>query len=226
MISQSMAAHVHTWGKPWTDLFKIYMLTNQQRLLLVSACTKIDESVVVNSTEFKSIIEDMEKYINKYKVVFFRLSTLSPKDVNSSVKATNINDIFKTIVNSFRLLEDLECEQEYSLVLRPFDDRINLKNEYRCFIVKRNCELIVNAYDYKQPDEEKDKIVRKYISEHIKLFPEDNIALDIAIYKEEVIFIEFNTFDKELDTYDSFDKLSPDAQKLTKRDNYDIYLEE
>lgn len=70
-------------------------------------------------------------------------------------------------------------------------------------IFQRKCEAIVNTDE--QLGQTIDDGIRQqlmnWIAADSSLFPEDDLAVDVAVYDEQVIFIEFNSMDDELDTY-------------------------
>ena len=208
------ARHVHQWGSPWVDNFAIFPLSDDQRRLLYQATEKLDRNIIKKSEIFRSIWDAVDKYISENGPVFFRLSTASPKDVNMSkdhptLCATSAEYLFGIMVRSFRMMEELMDDEDFSLVLRKWDTRIKEDNEWRCFIIDRQCIAISRMIDCSRPEEKTRGTIESYINKYKHLFPEDNLAIDLVVGKEgeedDVIFIEFNTLDDELDCFGIFD---------------------
>lgn len=156
--------------------------------------------------------------------VFSRISTISPKDLfpedengKQNLYFDNVEDLFNKMINSNRVIEDiLEMENDkFTLILKKWNEKIFNNPEYRCIIYDRmyvahflTCGIINNN--------SVDKIIKEYIINTSNKFPENHLALDIAITKEnEVIFIEFNLLDNELDMYGyDVQSLSPEIYRL------------
>ena len=118
------------------------------------------------------------------------------------LKATNAEKLFNVFVTSMRICEELEDEDDFAIILTPWNDKIKPDNEYRCFIFNSVCEAISRMIDESEPDDRTNKIISNYIDKNLSLFPSTTIALDIVVTEEmEAIFIEFNPIDDELDTY-------------------------
>lgn len=187
------ALHVHRWGKPWTDGYGFFDITEDLRTGRIDAATE----VAINA------------YINQNGPVFWKLSTASPKDVEI-VPTTSAKQLMNTLVRSNRIAEYLEhTDQEYQLCLKPWDSRISLEREYRCFVFQGKCEAISRIIDCEAPDPMVEKIIMDYIANQVDTFPEQDVALDICLNGTEVIFIEFNPIDECLDRYGIIDRGVP-----------------
>lgn len=202
------ALHAHYWGSPWIDSLGIFPLTREQQQILYSACETIDVGIVKNSSVFGSLWQDLESYIKTYGRVFIRLSSVSPKDVTlhdglgPSLCVSTVDRLFETFVHSFRLMEELETYGPYAIILKQWNGKIKADNEYRCFIFNRECEYIAKCQDESEPHGDVKLQITKYIDKHKEYFPEDDVALDVAVSDDgEVIFIEFNPVDNELDQF-------------------------
>lgn len=218
------ATFAHCWGSPWIDDFKIIMLSQYQKQLLLESYENQNIELLKNSKEFNQIIQQIEEYIQLYQFVFFRISTVSSKDVKSNdntspVFAENSDMLLNKLIKSERVNEDLEKDYEQAIILRKWNFKINKSNEYRCFIINRKLEAIIKMSDCSLPNKDVENLLIKYVDSHKHLFPENNVALDVAVTLDNinninidninnnyVIFIEFNPVDDELDLYDVLNK--------------------
>jgi len=237
MTQKLNSAHVHKWGEYWTKNMGIFELSKDQIKLMIDAHNKDDYKMLLDEKScFNVHVQNMNKYIkdnckNKNDKIFFRLSTLSPKDVRRPgiigpiLYANNIDDILDIMTKSDRVAEDLEDFRDFAIILNKWNNNIDMKNEYRCFIFDNVCECIVNTYTFKKVDNDSDefKVINDYIESHKDKFPEKSVALDISLNlstqsSEKVIFIEFNCVDNELDTFEMDDIFSEKAKEILKED--------
>lgn len=212
------SAHAHKWGHPWIDNMGIFLLSKSEQKLLWQACQDINHNLIKPTP----LWEQINQYIQQNGTCFFKLSTASSKDVNledgiePSCKADSVERLFKALTRSFRIMEYLEDEsQDYAIILTKWNDKIDFKNEYRCFILDGVCEAISHMEDCKDPSPEIHLIIHQYIDFHKNTFPESAVALDVCVTDEkEVIFIEFNPVDEELDTYGIIERNVPISEKM------------
>lgn len=214
--------HVHKWGKPWTDHFAIFELSSKQEQLLHDAALNEDPSILSEGKEFSVIWNGVDEYVKKHGAVFPRLSTTSAKDTGESLCCKSVEQVFSLLVKSFRILEDLESQElgDFALVLRQWDDRISEEKEYRCFIFEGKCQAIAKKSDSSKPDTDMSSLLHSYVEEHAHSFPDLNVALDVVVTSDAIIFIEFNPLDNELDTCGILEthELSESARMLLQRE--------
>lgn len=208
IIMYTNAIHAHMWGHPWIDDLGVFILTREQNELLLDATNKLDINILKNDTEFMQLWKEIDQFIQINGPVFFRLSPASPKDVrlhddpDPPLKAKDAEKIFNVMTRSFRILEYLEDSgTNYAIILKKWNDNIKADSEYRCFIFNRKCEAVAKMIDGSEPSDEIKHILGKYIEENVNRFPEDDVAIDVSVSDNNVIFIEFNPVDEELDTY-------------------------
>jgi hypothetical protein len=197
--------HVHLWGQPWINNRHIIQLTTQQHSMLCKACIELDMSII-QTREFTPIVMFIDQYIAQVGPIFFRLSSVSPKDVKCPPVATSAQEVFDMIIHSIRCQRELKSADHFSLVFAPFDPRIALEGEFRVFIVHNTIHAIANCAR-KEVTEVQRQRIDQYVQSRAKYFPYHSLALDIAISllpSNEIIFIEFNPLDDELDTFGAF----------------------
>lgn len=212
------AAHAHKWGHPWINNMKIFLLTKPNQLLLWNACQDLNPNLIKPT----KLWHEIDQYIQQTGPCFFKLSTASPKDViledgkGPSCRADSVERLFKALTRSFRIMEYLEDDlEDYAIVLTKWNDKIEFKNEYRCFVVDGVCEAISHMEDCTDPSPEITTLIHQYIQQHHNTFPESAVALDLCITGDhEIIFIEFNPIDEELDSYGIIDRNCPISEKL------------
>lgn len=212
------SSHAHKWGSPWTDQMGIFLLTKQDQQLLWQACQNLNPELIKPTILWKQI----DNYIQNNGTCFFKLSTASPKDIilddgkGSSCKADSVERLFKALTRSFRIMEYLEDNDiDYAIVLTKWNDKIDFKNEYRCFVMDGICEAISHMDDCTDPSPEISNLINQYIYQHHPTFPETAVALDLCITNEnEIIFIEFNPIDEELDSYGIIDRNVKISEKM------------
>lgn len=212
------SAHAHKWGSPWTDNMGIFLLTKQDQQLLWQACQDLNPEII----KPLELWTQVDQFIQQNGTCFFKLSTASSKDVTledglgPSCKVDSPERLFKALTRSFRIMEYLEDEDiDYALVLTKWNEKINFKNEYRCFAVDGTCEAISHMDDCTDPKPEIATFIHQYIQQHHTTFPESAVALDLCVTDDsEIIFIEFNPIDEELDSYGIIDRNVKISEKL------------
>ena len=218
MTTEKNCAHAHRWGNPWINDMGIFPLNKKQISLMLDAHKKNDYKILLEEKSiFYPLVQEMKKYITENckkedDKIFFRLSTLSPKDVRKEgiigpiLYSNNLEEILDIFVKSERIAEDLEDYRDFAIIFKKWNAEINTKNEYRCFIFENKCECILSVYSFEKLGEDTPeyKLIEKFIDSNKDYFPEKDVALDVAIStnKQNVIFIEFNCVDCELDTFD------------------------
>ena len=215
---QKDAAHAHLWGHPWTNQMGIFPISKQDQQLLWQACQDLNPELIKPLQLWK----DVEQYIQNNGTCFFKLSTASSKDVTlddgkgPSCKADSVERLFKALTRSFRIMEYLEDDKiDYAIVLTKWNDKIDFKKEYRCFVVDGVCEAISHMDDCQDPSPEIKTLIHQYIDQHKEMFPESAVALDLCVTNDsEIIFIEFNPIDEELDSYGIIDRNVIISEKL------------
>lgn len=136
--------------------------------------------------------------------VFFRISTISGKDI--STFASTKEEILYVLTRSNRIQEDLELYSPQSLILRDWDERITPSKEYRCIIVDGILEMTISSSSGEIVNLEP---IDAYVASIKDRLPCNDVCLDVCLDGEEVIFIEFNVLDSELDMYGAdWNKLS------------------
>jgi len=212
------AAHAHKWGHPWIDQMGIFPLTKQEQQLLWQACQDLNPDLIKPIKLWK----DIDNYIQENGTCFFKLSAASPKDVNledgkgPSCRADSVERLFKALTRSFRIMEYLEDEDiDYAIILTKWNDKIDFKNEYRCFVLDGVCEAISHMDNCQDPSPEITTLIHQYIQQHHPTFPESVVALDLCVTNDhEIIFIEFNPIDEELDSYGIIERNVKISEKL------------
>ena len=197
--------HMHKFGHPWIDHLKVFPLSSELRQILYKAC-ETNDTKLLQTEEFLPLWNEIDVYIKENGPMFFKLSSISAKDSyfkddGPLLKATNAEKLFNVFVTSMRICEELEDEDDFAIILTPWNDKIKVNNEYRCFVFYGVCEAIAKL-DESELTPRADKLVRDYIKKHLHLFPSQTVALDLVVTDtDEIIFIEFNPIDDELDTY-------------------------
>lgn len=207
IIKMTNILHAHKWGTPWTNHLKVFHMNKEQQNILHDACEKNDIEILKNK-KFISLYNEIDEYIRNNGPMFFKLSSISPKDsyykdpTNAPLlQASNADKLFNVFVTSMRITEELEDNDLFPIILSPWNDKISEDDEYRCFIFYGNCEAIAKRDDESEPTSEINSLITNFIEKHKKEFPDQTVALDVAVEGDNVIFIEFNPVDDELDTY-------------------------
>lgn len=145
-----------------------------------------------------------------------------------SLKCHTTVQALARLVRSARVMDEIEeCAAEdqdrFAIILKAWDMRIRSEREYRCLIYERELEAIIHEAAKELSDSDR-KCIESWVVKHISLFPEATLALDLALHDltapvsaaaatdkakdskqsesaVEVIFVEFNSLDKELDTF-------------------------
>lgn len=196
--------HAHLWGSPWTDNMGIYILTPdvcEQMLEIIE-----DEKDVNAQNMWPHLWNFVHDYIKKCGPTFFKLSGASPKDAGFPLKAVDAQYVFDVCFKSLRFLEELANASTFNydiaLILQKWNNDIEQGDEYRVLVDNGQFSLAIGMKDCKLADENVSDWLRKYIDEHVHLFPSSTIAVDL-VYKSDssIIFVEFNPIDDELDLY-------------------------
>ena len=201
----SSVLHMHKFGHPWTDHLKVFKLSSDLQQILYKAC-QTNNVKLLQTSEFLPLWNEIGVCIKEHGPMFFKLSSISAKDSyfksdEPLLKATNAEKLFNVFVTSMRICEELEDEDDFAIILTPWNDKIKVNNEYRCFIFYGICEAIAKL-DEGELTPKVDQLIRNYIQKHLHLFPSQTVALDLVVTDaDEIIFIEFNPMDDELDTY-------------------------
>lgn len=200
--------HVHHWNPFWTNNLRIFLLSDNNRKTLLEAYQKSDIKLL-QAGEFLSLWNGIDKAIEEIGPVFFKLSSISPKDsyYKSSngepvLKSSNTEKLFNVFLTSMRIGEEIEDEGDFAIILAPWNDKIKFDNEYRCFVFYGVCEAIAKMCDESDPNARLTLLINNYINKHLHLFPSKTVALDIIVTEQdEIIFVEFNPIDDEIDNF-------------------------
>lgn len=223
---QTNSLHAHKWGPKWTANMGIFILKKDEQKLLYDASQELNPDMIKGTELWNQI----KTFIDTTGVCFFKLSTATSKDVTlddglgPSYKAVSVERLFKALTKSFRIMEYLEdpwSPEGYAIILTKWNDKIDLNNEYRCYICDGVCEAISRIVDCTEPSEKIRQMIKDYIEINKDSFPEESLALDLCIMGDEIIFIEFNPMDEELDRYGIIDrdvKLSEKAYAMLLRE--------
>lgn len=199
----SSVLHMHKFGHPWINHLEVFPLSPDLQQILYKAC-QTNDIKLLQMSEFISVWDKIDTYIKKNGPMFFKLSSISAKDSyfksdEPLLKATSAEKLFNVFVTSMRICEELadEDEDDFAIILTPWNDKIKTDNEYRCFIFHGVCEAIAKL-DEGELTPIADQIIRNYIKQNLYLFPSKTVALDLVVTDAaEVIFIEFNPIDDE-----------------------------
>lgn len=207
-----MSAFVQDWGK----FSRCFHIINIERIIPFLLGNIVENKV---KNEIDKVIHEIDSYIEhtKEKKVFFRISTLSPKDYRQEGKngpvlyASTGKDIIHVLMKSERVLEDIEIYgDKEKLCLREWISDIDMKREYRILIIDNKVEYIVNTYTFKILSQEEKEYVHiiNFVNENLKDFPEEHVCLDVFMSGQNIVFIEFNPVDNELDSYLEYEDLT------------------
>ena len=199
--------HAHLWPQPFTTNLTVFPITPIQQTILYKACEANDINLL-NHPDFIPLYNRIDNYLKENGPHFFKLSSISAKDsyykdpTNAPLlQATTAHKLFSVFTTSMRITEELDDNDSFPIILTAWNDKIREDNEYRCFIFDGICEAIANREDESDPDLPTKELIEEYIKTHLSQFPDPTVALDVAVYDNQVIFIEFNPVDEELDTY-------------------------
>ncbi len=181
-----------------------------------------DNSLNVSQHKILKPLHHMLKSSERSEGCFVRLSTRSGKDVakhdtdkqrceqHSILKCNNAMDMFKQLVNSNRIQEDMRDKkknQQLYICIFPWISSIRPDNEYRCFIYQKQLVAVSRMlYDLDEPSKDKKNEIKERIEEFYATYmiyiPYDNCIVDLCVNDDKIIFIEFNPYSKEItDSY-------------------------
>lgn len=237
----SCALHVHRWGSPWSDHYKVIPLSSAQLKLVFEACEKLDANLLAESDVFSNVREAIEAELSVCPILFFKLSSASCKDVAGDdfgppFKINSLQRLLKSLVYSFRIMSEIEDEwdpeepdsrrrDDYALALRSWSDDIQPDTEYRLLVVERKLEAVIQQSTGTFITGEVHDLLNEYVDLHSSTFPEPTLAMDVYLKRgsktpQDVGFIEFNPCDEELDTFEAdLSTCSPQLHAALKRES-------
>lgn len=238
MAERKCALHVHRWGHPWSSYYKVIPLTPSQLKLIYLACEKLDADMLESNQEFENVKQATEAELKEHPVLFFKLSSVSCKDVASdafgpSFKINSVTRMFRSIVYSFRIMSEIEDDVEtdndtqhprtkkddYAIALRAWNDNINPETEFRLLIVDGHLEAVIKPTTGALVTGKDFEIVQDYVQQHAQTFPEQTLAMDVIYVNGSIDFIEFNPLDEELDTFEAnLESCAPKLLEALKRE--------
>jgi hypothetical protein len=183
---------------------------------MYEACQKLDATVLEQSEEYEDVRSEVQQILDKHPVVFFKLSSVSCKDVATddfgpAYKINSLSRLFRSIVYSFRIMSEIEAElaetarkkDDYCLAFTPWRYDIDPQTEIRLLVVEGVLEAAIRPATGALVMGSEFETLETYVSKFSDLFPEKTLAIDVyLVAKEEPIeFVEFNPLDEELDTF-------------------------
>jgi len=148
--------------------------------------------------------------------VFIKLNWSAPFDArwiatNSSLKCTNLQDIYLLLKGSDRIANDLEVDSKngHKLVMKSWID-IHPGNEFRCFVKRKQLVAVTqrnNGTEFHQHIHNNKYEIIKEIKEFFNKKVKSKFTLDTYLFdvvwdsNKPLVIMDFGPFDKSCQTY-------------------------